>query len=471
MTVAQAMAVALEHHRASRLSEAQRIYRQVLVSEPDNFDALHLSGVAAHQSGDHATALEFIDQALRQNPASVAALTNAGDVRRALNDLDGAGAFFRKALAIQGDYFEALNNLGSVLQAQNLPEEAVPCFERAAALRPEMPGVQYNLGQALKQGGELCGAMRAFLLAWGNDPMFFAAAEQFVATAAIIARKKGAVAWPPKLVPISEPLRTSIVMCSIDETKCAHASALFERLYRDRPHEIIVIKDARSLAEAYNRGIAASSGHIVILSHDDVDILTPDFAARLQDHLERHDIVGVMGSTEMTGPAWGWSGHPRLRGWITHHAPSTKGWSVDIADYRQISTDIAVLDGVFLAAKRQVFDAITFDSDTFDGFHLYDIDWSYRAAMAGFKIAVTGDLLLVHASRGSFDPKWEWYAERYCAKHGVGQTRPATHRQVFEAKLHDEDEVRAFFDQLIKVEATMLENAPTESHLRQHVRT
>lgn len=465
------MAVALEHHRARRLPEAQKIYRQVLAAEPNNFDALHLLGVAAHQSGDHAQALEFIDQALRQNPVSAAALNNAGDVRRALDDLDGAGAFFKKALSVQGDYFEALNNLGTVLQAQNLPDEAVPYFERAVALRPELPVVQYNLGRVLKQSGELPAATRAFFRAWGNDSMFFAAAEQFVATAAAIARKVAPATWPSKLGSISEPLPTSIIMCSIDETKRALAVALYERLYRGRPHEIIVIRDARSLAEAYNRGIAASAGEIVVLSHDDIDILAPDFAVRLQGHLERQDIVGVMGSTEMTGPAWGWSGHPHLRGWITHYAPSTNEWSVDIADYRQVSTNIAVLDGVFLAAKRDVFDAIAFDSDTFDGFHLYDIDWSYRAAMAGFKVAVTGDLLLVHASRGSFDPAWERYAERFCAKHGVGQSGPAPHRQVFEATLHDSDQVRAFFDQLIGLEPTMLERSLRESRSHQSTQT
>jgi hypothetical protein len=38
-------------------------------------------------------------------------------------------------------------------------------------------------------------------------------------------------------------------------------------------HEIIALTDARSLAEAYNRGIIARAGGSSVL-HDDVEILT-----------------------------------------------------------------------------------------------------------------------------------------------------------------------------------------------------
>ncbi len=193
-------------------------------------------------------------------------------------------------------------------------------------------------------------------------------------------------------------------------------------LYEAWPHEIIVIRDARSLAEAYNCAIARSAGDTIVLSHDDIDILAEDFVVRLHDHLQVHDVVGVMGSTKMTGPSWSWSGHPTLRGWISHHAPGDEDWAVDIVSPSGHSSGIAVLDGVFLAARRQAFEAIL-DQTNFDGFHLYDIDWSYRAGMAGFDIAVAGDLLLVHESRGRYDPAWERYAERFCW-HGVGDVNP-----------------------------------------------
>jgi len=46
-------------------------------------------------------------------------------------------------------------------------------------------------------------------------------------------------------------------------------------LLGDEPYEIVAVRDARSLAEGYNRGVARSSGDIVILSHDDIEFLDP----------------------------------------------------------------------------------------------------------------------------------------------------------------------------------------------------
>jgi len=47
-TIAQALELALGHHQAGRLGEAESLYRQVLAVEPRHPDALHLLGVAAH---------------------------------------------------------------------------------------------------------------------------------------------------------------------------------------------------------------------------------------------------------------------------------------------------------------------------------------------------------------------------------------------------------------------------------------
>ena len=43
-------------HRAGRVSEARRLYGEVLRAAPKSFDALHLAGVAAYQQGDAADA-------------------------------------------------------------------------------------------------------------------------------------------------------------------------------------------------------------------------------------------------------------------------------------------------------------------------------------------------------------------------------------------------------------------------------
>jgi hypothetical protein len=277
--------------------------------------------------------------------------------------------------------------------------------------------------------------------------MLFDAAKQCVATLAQIVRDGATEAGGSTIALPTAPPSVSIVICSIDDHKLERIVALYRSLFAGVPHEIISIRDARSLAEAYNRAVAASGADIVVLSHDDVDVLAPDFAARLLRHLGSVDVVGVVGSTHVAGPAVGWSGHPHLRGWITHHAAGDAAWSVDVLDPRPVAHDLVLLDGVFLAARRDVFARLPFDADLFDGFHLYDVDWSFRAARSGLRLAAAGDLELVHASRGGYDDAWQRYADRFVAKHALAPAPPAP-SSFFGASLDSAVQARAFFAEL-----------------------
>jgi len=77
------------------------------------------------------------------------------------------------------------------------------------------------------------------------------------------------------------------------------------------------------------------------------------------------------------------------------------------------------LDGLFMAANREVLERVRFDEVTFDGFHCYDIDFSFSSHLAGFRVAVAADMPVLHASAGNFDPTWEHYAARFMAKHAA----------------------------------------------------
>jgi hypothetical protein len=86
-----------------------------------------------------------------------------------------------------------------------------------------------------------------------------------------------------------------------------------------------------------------------------------------------------------------------------------------------------VLDGVFIAVHRRVWEKHHFDFKTFDGFHGYDLDFSRRATDAGARFAVPLDLLLLHRSTGRYGGDWRRYAERF-RRAARGSTRACRRR-------------------------------------------
>lgn len=208
--------------------------------------------------------------------------------------------------------------------------------------------------------------------------------------------------------------QVSVVVCSIDARKFELVSANYRRLLGSSLLEIIGIHDARSLAEGYNRGLDLARGDILVFSHDDIEILSPDFGARLQEHLRRYDLVGIAGTTRLVGGGWYFAGHPFDYMLVISPHPETGRLTMIIeGGGALVVPDIQGLDGVLLATRAPVARALRFDAATFDHFHLYDLDFSYRAYLSGFKVAVCRDLVLVHHSQGKFSDRWDHYRRRF----------------------------------------------------------
>lgn len=214
--------------------------------------------------------------------------------------------------------------------------------------------------------------------------------------------------------------KISIIICSIEAGKFARISESYQHLLAGHPLEIIGIHDAKSLAEGYNRGIQQSSGDILIFSHDDILIIDPDFHEKIVSRLASYDVLGFAGTNRLITGTWFGAGQPYLHGVISHARPKEAKLSIDIfgvADWPVIS-DIKAVDGLCIIAKREVAVSIGFDAATFDGFHLYDLDFSFSAYRAGYKLAVCCDIPIIHESTGQFDSKHQEFANRFISKHG-----------------------------------------------------
>jgi protein O-GlcNAc transferase len=155
LTVAQALALAVQQHQAGQLRQAEQIYRAILKVEPQQIDALHLLGLLAYQQGRHELAHIYIRQALRLQPDFAEAHNNLGIVLQAQLKLAEAQASYQQALRLRPDNAEAHNNLGNLLQEQGQLVEAQACYQEALRHKPDYAEAFNNLANVLHKQGQL----------------------------------------------------------------------------------------------------------------------------------------------------------------------------------------------------------------------------------------------------------------------------------------------------------------------------
>jgi len=182
---------------------AEKICIEVLASEPNNADGLHLLaltyklsgrlaeclpvyaklveqhsdapfiptvlgnyGNALRDASQFALAEKHLRHALTLRPDAADLLNHLGLVRQDLGDLVEAGSLFERSLTLQPNSAEAWNNYGGVLQRQNRLNDALAAYRRALEKKPDFAEAHYNLGNLLADSNyvdEAIGHYRAAL--------------------------------------------------------------------------------------------------------------------------------------------------------------------------------------------------------------------------------------------------------------------------------------------------------------------
>ena len=143
------LAEAFALQQAGRLAEAEQACNQILATQPDHFDSLHLLGIVFHRRGDHTQALRHIDLALKINPNNIPALNNRGIALRELKRFEDALASYDRALALWPDYAEALLGRANALKELKRFDEALASYDRALKLRPDWVDAHVHRGNVL----------------------------------------------------------------------------------------------------------------------------------------------------------------------------------------------------------------------------------------------------------------------------------------------------------------------------------
>ncbi|WP_299467446.1 tetratricopeptide repeat protein [uncultured Gimesia sp.] len=178
------LATAVQQHQAGNLAQAEELYREVLLHDPSQADALHLLGVVYLHLKQYEKAIDFITRAICQNDGIASFFSNRGAAYKGLGQYQDAltnydralelepqnPAFmlnlaitqvasgekkqaiqtYRKAIQLKPDYIDALINLGNLLQEEEDDlEEAIAICRQVVKLAPQVPTAHFNLANML----------------------------------------------------------------------------------------------------------------------------------------------------------------------------------------------------------------------------------------------------------------------------------------------------------------------------------
>ncbi len=88
---------------------------------------------------------------------------------------------------------------------------------------------------------------------------------------------------------------------------------------------------------------------------------------------------------------------------------------------------VVAIDGVWMVIRKILFDKISFDSNTYIGFHFYDMDISMQIISLGYKILIVDGVDIEHRSSGNvngsfyrncieFHKKWDYMLPVYSSE-------------------------------------------------------
>lgn len=174
--------------------------------------------------------------------------------------------------------------------------------------------------------------------------------------------------------------------------------------------EIIPIENngEYSLTQAYNKILSQSSNDIVVLCHDDIYFDTKNWGQKILNHFKRNEefgILGVAGSVSLPSSAKWWEDFSKMRG-IVNHEHGGKKWESKYSKNKGNKIDeVLLVDGLFIVFDKRKIK--TNFNEQVEGFHFYDVDFTFRNYLEGVKIGVIYDVRITHKSIGQTNEQWE----------------------------------------------------------------
>ena len=174
------------------------------------------------------------------------------------------------------------------------------------------------------------------------------------------------------------------------------------------PYELVYVfneDNKYSIFEAYQKGAQQAKGDILCFMHNDVLFYSQNWGQIVEQALMDSSVGGcaVAGVQYLRcSPAYYPVGHGMNR---INLIQSTPNGNLYWHDYDQIS-EIVAFDGLWFCIKAECFRNIHFDTQTYSGFHFYDIDIALQLHENGYKIVCLPNIKIKHLSGGHTNESW-----------------------------------------------------------------
>lgn len=129
------------------LTEAQQACKSIILTEPQNADALHLLGLINYQQGFTEKAKTLFSSAVKIQPNNPWIQNNLAMILITMNKLSDASKHAKKAIQLMPELETAHNNLGLIYRKTNNNGKAEKAFMQAVKLNPNDPSFLCNLGE------------------------------------------------------------------------------------------------------------------------------------------------------------------------------------------------------------------------------------------------------------------------------------------------------------------------------------
>jgi predicted TPR repeat methyltransferase len=168
-----ALQIALEHHRAGRLAQAENWYRQAIERDAANADALHWLGVLMHQAARPDDAVPLLERAVSLRPDDAAFAHNLGHAYLARRHHEQAASAFGRAVALDPSRAQGWMGLGLARLSRGEAadrEGSVQAFREARSRGLDTPELHRQLAAAALMAGEVDEAIAAYEQALKREP-------------------------------------------------------------------------------------------------------------------------------------------------------------------------------------------------------------------------------------------------------------------------------------------------------------